>query len=82
MQAKKILKSLLVLLIPVLIGLSYIACNMAEQTALHTGAARDYGMAFSEVFLVTAVLSFVAFLWSLPVILIVAMIYRLLKGFN
>jgi hypothetical protein len=82
MQAKKILKSLLVLLIPVLIWLSYIACNMAEQTALHTGAPRDYGMAFAEVFLATAVLSFVAFLWSLPVILIVAMIYRLFKGFN
>jgi hypothetical protein len=82
MQANKIWKSLLFLLIPVLIGLSWYACNMAEDTALRTGGEIRYDYAFEMVFLGAGMLSFIVFVYSLPVILIVAMIYRLFKGFN
>jgi hypothetical protein len=82
MQANKIWKSVLVLLIPVLIGLSWFACNMAEDTALRTGGVIDYQGAFFATFLGATALSLYLLLWSLPVILMVAMIYRLFKGFN
>jgi hypothetical protein len=78
----KIWQSLLFLLIPVLIGLSCFACNMAEGTALRTGGVTDYYGAFSLVFFGAIVVGFYVLLWSLPVILMVAMIYRLFKGFN
>jgi hypothetical protein len=74
MQANKIWKSLLVLLIsvliPVLIGLSWYACRIAESEG------------WGAVFLGAIVVGFVAFLYSLPVILMIATIYRLFKGFN
>jgi hypothetical protein len=82
MQANKIWKSVLFLLIPVLIGLSWFACNMAEDTALRTGGPINYQDAFSLVFLGGAVVGFFGFLWSLPVILMIAMIYRLFKGLD
>jgi hypothetical protein len=83
MQANKILKSVLFLLIPVLIGLSWVACNVAENEGVgKIGGVPDYFMAFEMVFLGAIVGGFVAFLWSLPVILMIATIYRLFKGFN
>jgi hypothetical protein len=70
MQAKKILKLFLVLLIPVLIGLSILISIAAPHTS------------FFAALILAFVGMVIAFLWSLPVILIVAMIYRLFKGFN
>jgi hypothetical protein len=81
MQANNILKSFLVLLIPVLIGLSWYACRIAETSA-QSGGVPDYYTAFTMVFLAAIVVGFVAFLYSLPVILMIATIYRLFKGFN
>jgi hypothetical protein len=70
MRAHKIWKPFLVLLISVLIGLS-IWLSIVEP---HLG----FLSALIEVFVGAAI----AFLWSLPVILMIAMIYRLFKGFN
>jgi phosphatidylglycerophosphate synthase len=83
MQANKIWKSVLILLIPVLIGLSWFACHMAEsEGAAKIGGVPDYYTAFTMVFLGAIVGGFVAFLYSLPVILMIAMIYRLFKGLD
>jgi hypothetical protein len=70
MQANKIWKPLLVLLILVWIGLSILITIAAP----HVG----FCAALIEAFVGMVI----AFLWSLPVILVVAMIYRIFKGFN
>jgi hypothetical protein len=83
MQANKIWKSLLFLLIPVLIGLSWYACRVAESGGIgQSGGVPDYYTAFTMVFAGAAVLSVIGFLYSLPVILMIAMIYRLFKGLD
>jgi hypothetical protein len=70
MQANKIWKPLLVLLISVLIGLSI----LITVAAPHTSFFAALPLAFVGMV--------IAFLWSLPVILMIAMIYRIFKGFN
>jgi hypothetical protein len=82
MQVNKIWKSLLVLLITVLIGLSVWACILAQQTAERTGGEIRYDYAFEMVFTGAGMLSFIVFVYSLPILLMIATIYRLFKGFN
>jgi hypothetical protein len=71
MQANKILKLFLILLISVIIGLS----TWLSITEPHIGG-------FLAALILVCVGTVIAFLWSLPVILVIATIYRLLKGFN
>jgi hypothetical protein len=65
------------ILIPFLIMLFAWACNLVEQHE-----AMNIGEAFVGVIVVAAWGVFVACVWSLPLILMVAMTYRLFKGFK